>query len=76
MGTGVFIDERGYILTNHHVVDGVKKIEVTLADRTTHIARFIASNPAEDLAVIKIDAQRISLCQRSERHEICWWVNQ
>jgi len=58
MGTGVFIDERGYILTNHHVVDGVKKIEVTLADRTTHIARFIASNPAEDLAVIKIDAQR------------------
>jgi serine protease Do len=58
MGTGVFIDERGYILTNHHVVDGVKKIEVTLADRTTHIARFIASNPSEDLAVIKIDAQR------------------
>lgn len=56
MGTGVFIDERGYILTNHHVVDGVKKIEVTLADRSSHIARFIASNPSEDLAVIKIDA--------------------
>ncbi len=56
MGTGVIIDERGYILTNHHVVDGVKKIEVTLADRTSHIARFIASDPSEDLAVIKIEA--------------------
>ncbi|MDX1962197.1 MAG: trypsin-like peptidase domain-containing protein [Pirellulales bacterium] len=55
MGTGVFIDERGYILTNHHVVDGVKRIEVTLADKTTHIAKFIASNAEEDLAVIKLD---------------------
>ena len=32
MGTGIVIDERGYIITNFHVVDGVKKIEVTLAD--------------------------------------------
>ncbi|MGC4006920.1 MAG: trypsin-like peptidase domain-containing protein [Pirellulales bacterium] len=58
MGTGIFVDERGYILTNHHVVDGVKRIEVTLSDKTTHVARFIASNPAEDLAIIKLDVQR------------------
>jgi serine protease Do len=58
MGTGIIIDERGYILTNHHVIDGVKRIEVTLADRSTHIAKFIASNPAEDLAVIKLDLSR------------------
>ena len=32
MGTGVVIDERGYILTNYHVVDGVASIQVTLAD--------------------------------------------
>jgi len=31
MGTGVIIDPRGYIITNHHVVDGVKEIQVTLA---------------------------------------------
>ena len=32
MGTGVVIDPRGYIITNHHVVDGVHEIQVTLAD--------------------------------------------
>jgi serine protease Do len=56
MGTGVIIDEQGYILTNHHVVDGVQKIQVTLADRSNYIARVIAYDAATDLAVIKIDA--------------------
>jgi serine protease Do len=57
MGTGVIVDEQGYILTNHHVVDGVQKIQVTLADRSTYVARVIAYDAATDLAVIKIDAQ-------------------
>ena len=47
MGTGVVIDERGYILTNYHVVEGVRKIEVTLADGTTHIASSSRIDPAE-----------------------------
>jgi serine protease Do len=55
MGTGVVIDERGYILTNYHVVEGVRKIEVTLADNTTHIAQLISSDAANDLAVIKLN---------------------
>jgi serine protease Do len=55
MGTGVVIDERGYILTNYHVVEGVRRIEVTLADETTHVAQLISSDPAEDLAVIKVN---------------------
>lgn len=55
MGTGVVIDERGYILTNHHVVDGVQKIQVTLAGGTEYIAQEISTDPANDLAVIKID---------------------
>lgn len=58
MGTGIVLDERGYILTNYHVVDGVKKIEVTLADKSNHIAKFISGNAAEDLAVIKVDLAR------------------
>jgi serine protease Do len=57
MGTGVIIDEQGYILTNHHVVDGVQKIQVTLADRSTFVARVIAYDAATDLAVIKIESQ-------------------
>jgi serine protease Do len=58
MGTGVIIDERGYILTNHHVVDGVKEIQVTLADERTLIASLESHDPKTDLAVIKISAGR------------------
>ncbi len=58
MGTGVVVDERGYILTNHHVVDGVRRIEVTMADKSTHVAQLISSDPITDLAVIKINATR------------------
>lgn len=55
MGTGIVIDERGYILTNHHVVDGVSRIQVTTWDERTFVARAIASDFKTDLAIIKID---------------------
>ena len=54
MGTGVVIDPRGYILTNHHVVDGVRQIRVTLASGRVDIARLIAHDRRTDLAVIKV----------------------
>jgi serine protease Do len=56
MGTGVLIDPRGYIATNYHVVEGVQRIQVTLFDRTSYVARLVAREPASDLAIIKIDA--------------------
>jgi serine protease Do len=55
MGTGVVIDERGYILTNFHVVDGVQKIEVTLRGGGDFVAQQISTDPTFDLAIIKID---------------------
>jgi serine protease Do len=58
MGTGVVIDERGYILTNHHVVDGVKKIEVTLADKQEYIGTRVTHDTKTDLAIIKINVPR------------------
>jgi serine protease Do len=57
MGTGVIIDERGYIITNHHVIDGVRRIKVTMADRRTVDARLIARDEKTDLAIIKIQAK-------------------
>ena len=54
MGTGVVIDERGYIITNHHVIDGVRRIQVTLSDRRTYVAKLVAHDPQTDLAIIKI----------------------
>lgn len=57
MGTGIVIDERGYVLTNHHVVDGVSRIQVTLHDQRTVVAKLIAHDQKSDLAVIKLDVE-------------------
>ncbi len=54
MGTGVIIDRRGYIITNLHVVEEVQRIEVTLADGTSAIAKLLNYDPETDLALIKI----------------------
>ncbi len=56
MGTGVVIDQRGYILTNFHVVDGVREIYVTTADGRRHVAKLVARDMETDLAIIKIDS--------------------
>jgi serine protease Do len=58
MGTGVILDGRGYILTNHHVVDKVQGIEVHLADGTVYPARVLQHDEGMDLAMLKIDAGR------------------
>ena len=55
MGTGVVIDARGYAVTNFHVVDGVREIEVTLASGRTVAARLVSHDRRTDLAVIKIN---------------------
>jgi serine protease Do len=56
MGSGVLVDGRGYIITNHHVVDKVQGIIVTLFDGSSYPARVLQSDPIMDLAVIKVDA--------------------
>ncbi len=56
MGTGVLIDSRGYIVTNYHVVDGVREILVTLVDGQRYVAKFVARDIETDLAIIKIAA--------------------
>jgi serine protease Do len=70
MGTGVFVDERGYILTNYHVVEGVGRIQVTLDDEHTVVGRLIAHDPATDLAIVKVsldnDAQVIKVGTSSD----------
>lgn len=56
MGTGVVIDPSGYIITNHHVIEGVRQIEVTTADDRQYTATLISRDPETDLAIIKIEA--------------------
>jgi len=54
-GSGVIIDEQGFILTNYHVVSGADSLEVTLADGSTVPATMVGRDPGNDLAVIRID---------------------
>lgn len=57
LGSGVVINGDGYIVTNHHVVDGAEEITVELTDRRTFPAKLVGSDPPSDLAVLKIDAK-------------------
>ncbi len=60
LGSGVILSEDGYIVTNNHVIDGADKLEVLLNDNSTYEARVIGTDEATDLALIKIDAQKLS----------------
>jgi Do/DeqQ family serine protease len=56
LGSGVIINADGYILTNHHVVDGADKVEVELADRRVLTATVVGDDAPSDLAVLKVQA--------------------
>jgi serine protease DegQ len=59
LGSGVIVSERGYILTNAHVVEAADEIEVLLADNRRARAKVIGTDPDTDLAVIKIDLPKL-----------------
>jgi Do/DeqQ family serine protease len=60
LGSGVIVNAGGYILTNHHVIDGADKVEVELKDRRTFTATVVGSDEASDLAVLKVDASGLA----------------
>jgi len=55
LGSGVIVSSEGYILTNHHVVEGADEIEVALTDGRKTNAKVVGSDPETDLAVLKIN---------------------
>lgn len=58
-GSGFIVDARGHVLTNNHVVRDAEDITVTLNDKRTFKARVVGTDPATDVAVIKIEGQRL-----------------
>lgn len=54
-GSGVIISQDGYIVTNNHVIDGATKIEVTLNTNKTYQATLVGTDPATDVALLKIE---------------------
>lgn len=59
LGSGVIVSPDGYILTNNHVIEGADQIEVTLADSRQALARVIGTDPETDLAVLKIELDKL-----------------
>jgi len=59
-GSGFIIDKEGHILTNYHVIADARQVEVTMHNRKRFRATVIGSDPAHDLAVIKIDAPNLT----------------
>ena len=57
LGSGVIVSSEGYVLTNHHVIQGADDIQLVLADGRRVAARVRGTDPESDLAVLKADAQ-------------------
>lgn len=55
-GSGTIIDKGGHILTNYHVIEGAREIDVTLFDATKYPAELVGQDPPNDVAVVRIDA--------------------
>jgi serine protease Do len=58
-GSGVIVSADGYVLTNNHVIDGAREVAVTLPDKREFKGRIVGTDPKTDLAVVKIDGQRL-----------------
>ena len=56
LGSGVIVSADGYILTNHHVIDGAQDIKIDFNDGRTLVAKLIGSDPPSDLALLKVEA--------------------
>jgi serine protease Do len=75
-GSGVIISSDGYIVTNNHVVDKSKEIEVTLNDKRTFKAKLVGADPNTDIALLKIDADKLPviLFGNSDSLKVGQWV--
>src|ERR1039457_4094258 len=71
LGSGVIVRADGYILTNHHVVDGADQIKVDLiGSRRTYSAKVVGSDAPSDLAVLKISAGDLALLQLGNSDQV------
>jgi len=60
LGSGVIVSADGYILTNHHVIDGAQDIKVDLNDGRTFVAKLIGTDSPSDLALLKVEANGLT----------------
>lgn len=75
-GSGVILSEDGYIVTNNHVIDNAKSIEVVLSDNRQYTAELIGTDPTTDIAVLKIEEENLPFVKYgdSDKIKIGEWV--
>jgi serine protease Do len=69
-GTGFVISKDGYVLTNHHVIDGASEVLVRLTDRREFKAKVVGSDPASDIAVLKVEASGLPVLALGDSRDI------
>ncbi len=70
LGSGVIISDDGYIVTNNHVIADAERLEVTLNDNRNFQATVIGTDPATDLALIKIDAPQLHVIPMGDSEDL------
>jgi serine protease Do len=76
MGSGFIISRDGYLITNHHVVDGADQITVRLSDKREFPAQVIGGDPHSDVALLEIDAAGLPTATigRPDQLKVGQWV--
>jgi serine protease Do len=70
LGSGVIISKDGYLLTNHHVIDGAEEIRVELTNNRGYDAKLIGDDPRSDLAVLKIEANDLPMLTLGDSDQV------
>ena len=70
LGSGFIVSEDGYILTNHHVIDGADEVIVRLSNREEYIARIVGSDKASDVAVLKVEADDLPVLKFGDSDDL------
>jgi serine protease Do len=70
LGSGFIIDIQGHILTNHHIIIGSGEMEIALTDGRAFEGKLVGSDPANDLAVVKIQASDLPLIELGDSSEL------
>ena len=70
LGSGFIISADGYILTNHHVIAGADEVIVRMANRKEFVAKIIGSDEASDVAVLKVEAEKLPVLEFGDSDEL------
>ena len=70
LGSGVIYREDGYVITNHHVVEGASEVSVAFADGTTEPAEVVGTDPGTEIAVVRVDRSGLPAARFNEDEDL------